>query len=123
MVRGSRDLQSVRVGSVAQSTAHNYLTDKGIAVSSYKKERVGWQAIVEAKIDAFVFDEALLKYLVRTQFPSRLQVLPETFDHYYVSIAVPSDSPLCEPLNRAILKFMDTSEWRKFVEKYLGYGT
>jgi ABC-type amino acid transport substrate-binding protein len=58
--------------------------------------------------------------LVRTRFPTRVQVLPETFDHYYVSMVLPPDSPLREPLNRAILKFMDTDKWQIFVKKYLG---
>lgn len=46
--------------------------------------------------------------------------MPETFDHYYVSMVLPPDSPLREPLNRAILKFMDTDKWQIFVKKYLG---
>lgn len=123
MVRGPRDLPSVRVGSVARSAALSYLTDKGIASSPYKNVRVGLQAVVEARIDAFVFDEAILKYLIRTQFPIRLQVLPETFDHYYVSMAVPPGSHLREPLNRGILKFMASNEWPNLLKKYLGAGT
>ena len=122
-MRGPQDLPTVRVGSVAQSQAESYLVDKGIAVFPFKNERDGLQAIVDAKIDALVFDEAILKYLVRTHFPTRLQVLPETFDHYYVSMAVPPDSPLREPLNRAMLQFMATDKWLKFVEKYLGSGS
>ena len=122
-VRGSQDLPTVRVGSVAQSEAKRYLVDKGIAVFPFKNERDGLQAIVDSKIDAFVFDEAILKYLVRTRFPTRVQVLLETFDHYFVSMAVPPDSPLREPLNRAMLKFMETDKWLKFVEKYLGSGS
>jgi len=119
-VRGVRDLPTVRVGSVAQSEAQSYLVKKGIAVFPFKNERDGLQALVDAKIDAFVFDESILKYLTGTQFPARLHVLPETFDHYYVSMAMPSDSRMREPLNRAILKFMNTDEWKRLVEQYFG---
>lgn len=59
-----------------------YLGEKGIAVFPFKNERDGLQALVDTKIDAFVFDESVLKYLVRTQYPARVHVLPEIFDHY-----------------------------------------
>ena len=100
-----------------------YLGEKGIAVFPFKNERDGLQALVDAKIDAFVFDESVLKYLARTQYPARVHVLPETFDHYYVSMAVPQGSPIREPLNRAILKFMDTNQWTRIVEQYFGPGS
>lgn len=122
-VRGLRDLPTVRVGSVAQSEGQNYLGEKGIAVFPFKNERDGLQALVDAKIDAFVFDESVLKYLTRTQYPARVHVLPETFDHYYVSMAVPQGSPIREPLNRAILKFMETNQWTRIVEQYFGPGS
>jgi ABC-type amino acid transport substrate-binding protein len=122
-VRGLRDLPTVRVGSVAQSEGQNYLGEKGIAVFPFKNERDGLQALVDARIDAFVFDESILKYLTRTQFPARVHVLPETFDHYYVSMAMPQGSPIREPLNRAILKFMATNQWRSLVEQYFGPGS
>ena len=121
-VRGSRDLPTVRVGSVAQSEAQNYLVKKGIAAFPFKKMWDGLQALVDAKIDAFVFDESVLKYLARTQFPAQVHVLPETFDHYFVSMSVPQGSPIREPLNRAILKILDSNEWKNLVEQYFDSG-
>jgi ABC-type amino acid transport substrate-binding protein len=121
-VRGSRDLPTVRVGSVAQSEAQNYLVKKGIAAFPFKNEWDGLQALVDAKIDAFVFDESVLKYLARTQFPARVHVLPETFDHYFVSMSMPQGSPIREPLNRAILKILDSNEWKNLVEQYFDSG-
>lgn len=119
-VRGFSDLPSVRVGSVAQSAAENYLVKRGIAVFPFKNEQDGLQAIVDSEIDAFVFDESILKYLARTQFLSRVHVLPETFNHYYVSMAIPTASPIREPLNRAILKIIETGEINRLVEQYFG---
>jgi ABC-type amino acid transport substrate-binding protein len=121
-VRGLGDLPTVRVGTVAQSEAQNYLAKNGIAAFSFKNERDGLQALVDAKIDAFVFDESVLKYLARTQFPARVQVLPGTFDHYFVSIAMPQGSPLREPLNRVLLRAMEEEEWRRLTKRYFGSG-
>jgi len=121
-VRGLGDLPTVRVGSVVQSEAQRYLAKNGIAAFSFKNERDGLQALVDAKIDAFVFDESVLKYLARTQFPARVRVLPETFDHYFVSMAMPQGSPLREPLNRVLLRAMEEEDWRRLKKRYFGSG-
>jgi polar amino acid transport system substrate-binding protein len=119
-VRGLSDLPNVRVGSLSQSQALNYLTKRGIAVLPFENAKDGLQAIVHKKIDAFVFNEAVLRNLVRTEFPGRVQVLASTFDHYYVSMAVPSGSALREPLDRALLAVTATDDWRRLVELYMG---
>ena len=121
-VRGVNDLPNVRVGSVAKSETLNFLSERGIAVLPFVNERDGLQAIVDNKIDAFVYNELVLKYLLRTEFPARVQVLPGIFDHYYVSMGMPEGSQLREPLNRALLEIMRGDDWLKLLEKYGGPG-
>jgi ABC-type amino acid transport substrate-binding protein len=119
-VRGLSDLPDVRVGSLAQTESFDFLAKRGIAVRPFENVRDGLQAIVDKKIDAFVFNESILKHLARTEFPGRVRVLVGTFDHYYVSMAMPSGSPLREPLNRALLKIITRDDWHRLVESYLG---
>jgi ABC-type amino acid transport substrate-binding protein len=119
-VRGLSDLPAVRVGSVTQSESLSFLDKRGIAVLTFANVKDGLQAIVDDKIDAFFFNESVLKHLVRTEFPSRVHVLAGTFDHYYVSMGIPQGSPLREPLNRALLNITAKDHWRRLVEFYLG---
>jgi len=119
-VSGLSDLASARVGSVAHSESLDFLTRHGIAVRPFENEQDGMQAIVDGKIDAFVFNELVLKYLSKTDFPGRVQVLPGIFDHYYVGIAMPQGSALREPLNRALLEAIATDDWLSLVERYIG---
>ena len=121
-VRGLSDLPGVRVGSLTQSQSLDFLAKRGIAVLPYENVQGGLQAIVDKKIDAFVFNEAVLKDLVRTEFPGRVHVLAGTFDHYYVSMAMTPGSPLREPLNRALLEITAKDDWLKLVELYIGPG-
>jgi ABC-type amino acid transport substrate-binding protein len=121
-VRGLSDLPDVRVGSLAQTESFEFLAKRGIAVLPFENSRDGLQAMVDKKIDAFFFNESVLKDLARTEFPGRVHVLAGTFDHYYVSMAVPSGSPLREPLNRALLKIITKDDWPRLVELYLGPG-
>ena len=119
-VRGLSDLPHVRVGSLSESQALNFLAKRGIAVLPYDNAEDGLQAIVDKKIDAFVFNEAVLKHLARTAFSGRVQVLATSFDHYYVSMAMQSGSPLREPLNRALLQITAKEDWPRMVKFYLG---
>jgi polar amino acid transport system substrate-binding protein len=121
-VRGLSDLSSVRVGSLAHSESLSSLAKRGIAVLPFGNIRDGLQAIVDNKIDAFVFNELVLKHLVKTEFPGRVHVLAGTFDHYYVSMAVSEGSPLREPLNRALLNIITTDDWFRWVDFYIGPG-
>ena len=121
-VRNEGDLYSVRVGSIDRSEILNRLVERGITVLPFTHEREGLQAIVHNQIDAFVYDQAIVKYLVGSQFPSQLRVLPEIFNAYYVSMGMPPDSPLRERVNRSLLRIMDSTDWLRLMDRYLGPG-
>ena len=119
-VRSLSDLPTARVGSLGQSEAQEYLINNGIPVVPFINVPEGLQALVEHKIDAFVDDEAQLKYLIKRGFQGSLFVLPDSFAHFYVSMAIPSGSPLREPLNRALAKIINSEEWLKLKKRYTG---
>jgi len=77
-------------------------------VTPFENIQEGLQAVANKKIDAFVLNEIVLKYLVKNQFAGRVHVIPGTFDDYFVSVALQVKSPLREPINKALLEFMKT---------------
>lgn len=97
--------------------------DRGIASTPFVNEREGLQAIVDHTVDAFVFDEIILKYAAKTDFPGRVRVLPGTFDQYVVSMGLPNGSSLREPINRALLEIMEKEKWAGWVKRYTGNGS
>jgi ABC-type amino acid transport substrate-binding protein len=119
-IRSPKDLPAARVGALARSSNLEYLVNTGIPVLSFNNVQQGLQAVAENQIDAFVDDEAALKYAVKNEFQGELRVLPETFAHVYVSMALPSNSPLREPLNRVLAKIMETDDWVKLKNRYIG---
>lgn len=122
-VRGRRDLPSARVGTVADSTAEAYLKKNGIRqVRLFGNPRDGLKSLIDAETEAFVFQGAILKYMARKEFPGQVEVLPETFDHHYIGMAFPPGSQLREPLNRALLEFIETDQWTQILKLYLGHG-
>ena len=117
-VRGFNDLHHARVGSISQSEASNFLTNHGIAVMPFESVQEGLKAVAGKKIDAFVLNELMLKYLAKKEFPGRIQVLPGIFDEYFVAMALREKSSLRKPINKALLKLMKTEKWSDLLVRY-----
>jgi len=64
-----------------------------------------------------------LRYSAQAGFPGRVHVLAETFDHYFTCMGLPINSPLRKPINRALLKLMETKRWNRIAERYMGPGS
>jgi ABC-type amino acid transport substrate-binding protein len=121
-VRSLSDLYHVRVGAVPHSEPWNFLAHRGYSARPFESEKDGLQAMVDGEIDAFVHNEVLLKYFSKSEFPSQILVLPEIFDHYYVSFAFPQGSALREKFNRALIKILDSNEYIQLKDRYIGPG-
>jgi ABC-type amino acid transport substrate-binding protein len=117
-VRGFNDLYEARVGSMHRSEGSYYLTKHGIAVMPFENIQEGLQAVAEKKIDAFVLNEGILKYLAKKEYPGRVQIIPGVFDEYFVSMALREKSPLRKPINRALLQFMHSEKWTELQNRY-----
>jgi len=118
-VHGLNDLYNAKVGSVSQSEGFDFLTKQGIAVIPFESIKEGLAAVASRKIDAFVLNEQVLKYQSKKEFPGQVQVLPGIYDEYFVSVALPQNSPLRKPINKALLKLMKTKNWTEMRNRYI----
>lgn len=118
-IHGFNDLYNARVGSIPGSESFGFLTQKGITVISIESIQEGLKAVDTKRIDAFVLNELILKHMVKSEFPGRVQVLPGTFDEYFVSIALQQNSSFRKPINKALLKFMETENWTELQNRYM----
>ena len=118
-VHGFNDLYQARVGCITGSEGFAFLAKKGIAAIPFESLKEGLAAVESRKIDAFVHDEKILQYIIKTELPGRVQVIAGTFDEYFVSIALQQSSPLRKPINQALLKFMKTESWAELLNRYI----
>jgi len=115
------DLYNVRVGTVVGSSSEEYLSQNGFDYIELPTFEEGIQFIIEKKIDAFVYDAPILKYYIKSQnISNQVKVLPIILDPINYAFALPSKSPLLEPINRILLKIIDDAEWKKIVNSYIG---
>jgi polar amino acid transport system substrate-binding protein len=118
-VHGFKDLHNARVGSISQAEASNFLTSHGIAIIPFESLQEGLNAVADKKIDAFVLNELILKYMVKAEFPGRLQVIPGIFDEYFVVMALNKNISMRKEFNIALLKFMKTDKWYELLNRYI----
>jgi len=119
-IRGPEDLRALRVATVQDSTAQSYLRKLGVGHRALKSPLEALQALAHGSVDAVVYDEPILRYLILTEFHGNLYVLPNTFDEQIYGLALPPGSQLREPINRALLAETGSPAWHELLIRYLG---
>ncbi|RKF23286.1 ABC transporter substrate-binding protein [Altericroceibacterium spongiae] len=119
-VSGPDDLPNVAVGSIAGSASDEWLTEEGYGFSDFPDVESGLAALQDGSIDAFVYDDPLLRYMVRTSYNQDLRLLPGTFGRQDYGIALPQGSSLREPIDLALLRHVESNEWRNDIKSTLG---
>ena len=119
-ISGPDDLPGVTVGSIKGSATDEWLTGERIGFSGYQDVEAGLTALRDGEIDAFVYDEPLLSYLIRNSFANDLRLLPGTFGRQDYGIALPQGSALREPVDISLLRYIEGNEWRGEIARELG---
>ncbi len=119
-VNGLNDLPHVRTGALAHSAALVFLDDNMIRATPFPTIEDGLRAVAEGEIDAFVHDAPIIRYFAGKDFRNKVQVLPNTFNDQYYGIALPLNSDLRNPINKVLLDYITSDEWKSRQEYYTG---
>lgn len=120
-VQGPDDLPKVTVGSISKTSSAQWLGERRIGYSGFRSVEDGLKAVADGAIDAFVYDAALLKYLVKEKYKDdAISVLPALFDRQSYAIALAPDSPHRETINVALLKVVASRYWKDRLQHWLG---
>ena len=119
-VESPDDLPSVRVGVVEATNAVDAMQSRGVSAGRYASVAEGLDALAAGEIDAFVHDHPILVHEVSTKHPKALRVLKSQFNLTSYAVAMPSESPLLEEVNRAILAVTRDPSWPTTLQRYLG---
>jgi len=119
-IQGPEDLPAVRVGSLDGTTSAAYLENRGIVFRDHDTVEGAMEALARGELDAVVYDAPILQHLARDRFQGDVRVLGSTFQRQDYGIAMPTGSPLRDPLNRALLEKLRSPWWPELVARYLG---
>jgi len=119
-IKGQDDLKSASVGSIAGSASQQWLDENGVGFENYPTIKAGLDAVQAGKIQAFVYDRPLLRYLVNQDYGGKLRLLPGTFGRQDYAFALPQDDSRREAINVSLLRHIDSPEWADLVRATLG---
>jgi len=119
IVRGLDDLRQIQIGTFADSSTAQYLETNHIEYQALGRDEL-FKALAKRKIQAVLYDEPFLRYVVRTQYPGQFTVQPLSLDTQLYAFAVRESSALREPINRVLLRKIHEPAWRDLLYRYLG---
>ncbi len=112
------DLDRRRVGTVDGSTAALFLDTREVRHTAYADFSDMIEAFEAGEVEALVFDGPLLKYYLLRNPGSDAYLLERVFRSEDYGIALPTDSPLREPINQALLKLRERGAYDALVDSW-----
>ena len=117
-IKGIDDLRKVRVGTISNSASASFLQDYGINYKPYDNISEGLQDIDDGQINAFVYDEAILRYLIHdNKLNERIIIIPSSYSKEYFSFASANED-LINKINPALIRKIESADWKDILEKY-----
>lgn len=117
-VHSLSDLYDKRVYTVEASTSYDYLVNLGFAPITTASIDEAFNQIMRGQADAIVYDAPVLDYLATTRGNGRVQTVGDPFRLEYYGIALPQDSPLTEPVDRALLAIMEDGTYERLLSEW-----
>lgn len=117
-IESLQELRQHTVGSVAASASLQFLEDNYVPAQPYPSLQEGLDALQAGEIEAFVYDEPILKYEILRGNRNELQVLPYRFNTQYYSYGLPKESPLADQINPVMLSILESSRWQAILSEY-----
>lgn len=119
-VNSVNDLYGKRVGTVAGSTAANYMDNRDLDYVKYAGLDQVLTAFETDELDAIIFDAPILAYYVKTRSQGKAQMTGPVFLRENYGIAFPTGSQLTEEVNRALLSLRENGKYEEIRESWFG---
>jgi ABC-type amino acid transport substrate-binding protein len=113
------DLKKIPVGTVKKSSSAEFLNNHNVGFRAFKSTEEGLTALAFGKIKAFIYDEPILKHLIQeNELDSKVQLHENKFGTDYYSFSAPRNSRLLKQVNIALLKEIESPEWKEVLTAY-----
>lgn len=110
-----------RVGSIQNTETTDFLKARFFKnVSLYNNVASGLTALKENEIEAFIYDEPILKYRIQQDSSlSTLSILPVKFDVQFYAFGIAKQQiDLEQKISQKILEITETNQWQVLLNEY-----
>ncbi len=123
-ITGPDSLTGKKLCSVTVSTSAQKVKDKypGVQLQEFGTYSECVAALVSKGVDALTTDNTILAgYASQDQYKGKLKVVGKTFSEERYGVGIKKgDTALCEKINTALKKMVDSGDWQKAVDDNLG---
>ncbi len=116
-----QDFKERPVGSIERSSSAQYLKEHFFKeVHLYNKYSTGLNAIKTNEIDAFIYDEPIVRYqILNNKDYNQLTILPRKFDVQFYAFALPKKhNELTNRISQKIIDITERDEWQDILDEY-----
>ncbi|GAA6208889.1 transporter substrate-binding domain-containing protein [Cognatishimia sp. WU-CL00825] len=114
------DLYGKRVGTLFGSTAAAYLDGRDLTYRGFDDLQSMTDAFEALELDAVIFDAPVLAYYAKHQGAGLADLTGPVFLRENYGIALPSGSPLIEPINQSLLQMREDGSYDALHTKWFG---
>lgn len=114
------DLAGKQLGAVTASSGAEYLDDQRLAYQKFENLPDALNAVASGKVDAVVNSIGALQYLAKARFADAISPPHGVMAPAYMAFALPMNSALKRPLDRALTIVTASPEWRSVEDTYFG---
>ncbi len=119
-INTSRDLYGKKVATVAGSTSVEVLKQVNAEIISVSGAVEAYDKLREGVVDAVVFDAPVAIYYAKNDQSRQIEVVGELFEKQKYGIALCEGSEWREPINRAVLKIVESGRYDALYKKWFG---
>ncbi len=119
-ISGPADLIGKKVVAVHSSSAVPILNSMGINMREVDKAEVAYAALVDGTADAFVYDSPALQYYAKNTGREKVKLVGKPFHPEEYGVLLQQGSELRESLNRALLKVIESGQYKELKQKWFG---
>lgn len=119
-VTGLTDLYGKSIGTVENSTAADFLGRRDFDFAGFANPGALIEAFERDEIDAVVFDAPILAYYATNEGRGKARLVGKIFVPENYGVALPSGSPLAEPINQSLLKLREDGTYAAIYRKWFG---
>ncbi len=113
------DLKAMKVGSVEGSSAAQELQQQDISFEAIASPLDGLKAVDEGNLDAFVYDDATLRYLNAQSLQNRLAIESTGIEARKYVFALPENASNFEVISAQMMREQDESDWQSLLGRFL----
>ena len=119
-IKDPNDLSHCRVGAIYKTGYFETLNRHNIRYISFTSPLKGLTAVSSGLTDAFVYDPAILQYMVdKYKLNDKIVIIPSGLNLQYFSYMTGKNNlELMDRINPALLNVIDSEAWRAILSRY-----